>query len=50
MTLEKNEFFPLFVIKLGVWNKSELRIYLLIILNPIKYKIAGQFILLFKIL
>jgi hypothetical protein len=49
MALERNEFFPLFVLKLGVRNKSEFHVYLLGILNPIKFKIAGQFILLFKI-
>jgi hypothetical protein len=38
MALEKNEFFPLFVLKLGVWNKSEFRVYLVGILNPIKLK------------
>jgi len=49
MALEKNEFFPLFVLKLGIWNKSEFCVYLLEMLNAIKFKIAGQFILLFQI-
>jgi len=45
MAIEKNEFFPLFVLKLGTWNKSQLRVNLLGILNPIKLKIVGQYII-----